>query len=81
MVFHAQWLRTLGEHVGHVQIEFPDEPPALVEAGVRSQLSDYRQELRRVQADLIAEQREQRVARDRAIRAYVASLQAQDQVA
>jgi hypothetical protein len=80
-VFHAHWLKTVGEYVGRVQAEFPDEPPALVEAAIRSRLSDYRQELRRVQAVLIAQEREQHTGRDRGIRAYVASVQSQAQAA
>ena len=80
-VFHAQWLKTVGEYVGRVQMEFPEEPPALVEAAVRSRLSAYRQELRRVQAVLIAQEREQRDGRERGIRAYVASPKVQAQAA
>jgi hypothetical protein len=80
-VFHAQYLKTVGKYVALVQAEFPDEPPALVEAAVRSRLIAYRQELRRVQAVLIAQERELRARRDRAIHCYVASLSSQAQAA
>ena len=80
-VYHAHWLKIVGEYVGRVQIEFPDEPPALVEAEVRSRLAPYRQDLRRVQSVLIAKEWELRAQRDRAIHCYVASLSAQAQAA
>lgn len=75
-VFHRQWLETLGEHVGCEQIEFPDDPPAAVEARVRERLAQFRRDLRQAQADLIATEREKRAERERGIRSYVASLEA-----
>jgi hypothetical protein len=77
-VFHEQFLNTVGEYVGREQVASPLTPPALVEALVCGRLSQYRQELRQVQAGLIAEEREKRVGRDRAIHAYVASLLVQE---
>jgi len=80
-VFHKQWLKTVGDYVGREQIEFPNEPAALVEARVRDRLSQYRQELRQAQAGLISQERQKRAERDRAIRCYVASLPAHAEAA
>ncbi len=80
-VFHEQWLATLRDQAGREPAVFADETPAQIEARVRERLCLYRQELRRRQAGLIAEEREKRAGRDRAIRAFVASRNATGQAA
>jgi hypothetical protein len=73
---HGQWLHTVQDQASREPSVFPDETAAQIEARVRDRLSMYREELRRWQAGLIAEERTKRTGRDQAIRAYVASLQA-----
>jgi hypothetical protein len=72
--FHEQWLQTVRDQAGREPSVFAGESPAQIEARVRDRLSIYRQELRRRQAGLIAEEREQRAGREQGIRAYVASV-------
>ena len=74
-VFHAQWLQTLGDEVGKDQLRSPDAPPARVEAAARARLRGYRRALGEKAREMIREQHDRRLDRDRAIRAYVASLQ------
>jgi hypothetical protein len=73
---HEQWLHTVRDQASREPSVFPGETPAKIEARVCERLTMYRQELRRRQAGLIAEEREQRASRERGIRAYVASLRA-----
>jgi hypothetical protein len=80
-VFHDQWLDTVRDQVSREPVVIQGETPAQIETRVRDRLILYRQELRRRQASLIAEEREKRANRDQAIRTYVSSLSSPGQAA
>jgi small-conductance mechanosensitive channel len=72
-IFHDQWLAALAQAVGEGQLRAPDAPPAQVEAAARERLRGYRRALAEKAREMMREQQDQRHARDRAIRAYVAA--------
>jgi hypothetical protein len=75
-VFHARWLERLGDEIGAGQLRFPDANPRLVEAEARKRLQGYRQALRQKAREMLRGQQDERLERDRAIRAYVAAREA-----
>ena len=75
-VFHDQWRKTLADEVGKEQLRYPQAAAAVVESRVRQRLRNCRLALRQKAAEMIHEQHVKLADRDRAIGAFVATVQA-----
>ncbi|MBY0229880.1 MAG: hypothetical protein K2W96_11415 [Gemmataceae bacterium] len=70
-VFHAQWLKALGQRLEQERAIHPNGCPEMLEARAREWLSLCRALLREKQAEMLQGQADERKRRDEAIRAYV----------